>query len=560
MVVDKIGGSMFQNNSLKTEFNGNNMIQPDGSKRILVAWFQYSLNGGIGRFLNISRVLQMYGFTVEFLSLIGDKETQWPKLKGKILSFEEAYQQNWDAVMVPGAGEIDERLNLLKKLKDPRFGIRVQHILNDTSKFVRFAYVNQAFDPHIVVVNNFHWQLKDFRKFRGEAFHFLPGAVDTDLFFPSPFKQIPDKEGEINIGGFAGKNLEPILNALDSLPENFHLHLYGNIEENQREKVHSLITLGRLSYQKTCFGRELSYFYKNIDVFVCPEIHAGWSNPAAEAMACGVPCVISSAGTTSFAENLNTAMVVSKPESGEEIANAIERLIDDPTLFQGISLRAAERMRKYSWYVYSSRLLSIIFSPRINSYFRIPEYNLWGKWDPSLRLDGLKQLFENSKDATVLDLGAAEGVIASYFAKNECKLIHGFELVEDRVKVAQNILSKTPVVQFAFHQAKLITWNQFIEQFKSIVLPQYDIVLFLGLYHHLLKEKRLKILYGALEKSKSWFAIRTPESLAKADDIQNKIVKKGFQLAFEEKASPEENLGWLGIFKRVPEKIINKTG
>ena len=52
---------------------------------------------------------------------------------------------------------------------------------------------------------------------------------------------------------------------------------------------------------------------------------AGWSNPTAEAMACGVPVACTEAGTTDFAIDGETALVVGV---GDHIAlaNAAERL------------------------------------------------------------------------------------------------------------------------------------------------------------------------------------------------------------------------------------------
>ena len=74
-----------------------------GTKRLLVAWFQFTVNGGIGRFLNVARVLNGFGHEVAFKSLTDEIHHQWPDFPGRVLTFDEARRKHWDSVMVPGA-------------------------------------------------------------------------------------------------------------------------------------------------------------------------------------------------------------------------------------------------------------------------------------------------------------------------------------------------------------------------------------------------------------------------------------------------------------------------
>lgn len=529
------------------------------NKKILVAWFNFSVNGGIGRFINVANILDRFGYEVGFLSLTGNTNTDWQNFPGEILTYEQASTRTWDAVMVPGAGADDQTLSLLALLKIPRFGVRVQHILNDTSLYSRFALVNKLFAPHIVVTNNSHWQLKDFRKFSGDAFHFLPGAVDGDLFYPAPFKSFPIQSPEWVIGGFASKNPQPLLEALELLPDEYVLHLFGAVPPGLAGQFANWQQKGRLRFYGPLYGEDLRNFYQNIDIFVSTETRAGWCNSAAEAMACGVPSVVSQHGTIDFAENMGTALVLPELNS-RAIAESIRRLTADPTLAGGIASRAAERMRSFSWVSYASQLLSIIYQPRVKSYFRMPEFGLYGKWDPQLRLSGLEILLENCRDSTVLDLGAAEGIVASQFARNGCRLIHGYELDAGRVDIARKILSQTPVKEFEFRTADLSSWEAFTSRQNGMLLDEYDIVLFLGLYHHLPQNERLNTLLSALRKAGSFFAIRTQRQLVEQDNLVTKIEAEGFQLIHEIEADPEENLGWMGVFRKVSPSPRTENG
>src|SRR6185503_4859587 len=55
---------------------------------------------------------------------------------------------------------------------------------------------------------------------------------------------------------------------------------------------------------------KLRIVYGSGDVFVSAEKKAGWSNTTIEAMACGVPVVCTSSGTSDFAIHEETALVV----------------------------------------------------------------------------------------------------------------------------------------------------------------------------------------------------------------------------------------------------------
>jgi glycosyltransferase involved in cell wall biosynthesis len=327
-------------------------------RRILVVWFRYTVHGGIGRFLNIARVLNGLGHVVRFASLTDETSSDWPDFPGPILPFAAAQEQSWDAVMVPGASAPAERLALLARLREPRFGLRVQHILNDTSRAARFRAVSEAFAPHIIISNNSHWQSRDGPGLAAD-FYTLPGAVDTDLFYPAPRKRAPCEPRSWAIGAFATKTPPVLLDAVEALPADHVLHVYGVLPRAVRERGARLASSGRLVDHGPLFGAELTAFYRRMDVVVTAETHAGWCNTAAEAMACGLPCVVTPAGTLDFARHLDNALVVTDV-SGKVIAAAIGRLTSDAELRDRLACHAARTMRAFDWYSYCQRLLNLL--------------------------------------------------------------------------------------------------------------------------------------------------------------------------------------------------------
>jgi len=328
-------------------------------QRILVAWFRYSINGGIHRFIQIANVLQPQGYEVGFVSLNNKTKTEWPDFPGKIMTLEETRQGSWDAVMVPGEGCEEEECHLFQHLIDPRFGIRVQHILCDPTLYDKVKRVNSALNPDIVIANNNHWQEKDFSGLRGRAFHILPGAVNTDRFSPGRPDRAADTKEVWTLGGIAPKNLEPLLDAMDVLPRNFRLCLFGKVPGNLKWRVWKGRLQGRIVSYGPIFGQDLVNFYRRIDIMVTTETQAGWCNAAAEASAMGVPCIATRHGTIDFLKHMENALIL-EDITGEAIAENVLKLTSDPALRIRLAKNARQTVEQFSYSVYCKNLISVL--------------------------------------------------------------------------------------------------------------------------------------------------------------------------------------------------------
>jgi glycosyltransferase involved in cell wall biosynthesis len=516
--------------------------------RICVAWFRFGLNGSIGRFLRMARALAPFGAEVDFLSLTGETGSDWPELEGRVLGPADVGSRTWDAVMVPGAGNPADPLELLAGLRQPRYGRRIQHVLNDTSRKARFLEVNRILDPDVVVFNNGHWSPRDYRTFSAKAFRTVPGAVDVRRFRPDPGKTRPAREGRWTIGANARKNLEPVLVAMDELPADHVLALFGEIPGEHAAHADALLRAGRLVPRGPLHGDRLVEFYRGLDVMVSPETAAGWCNPAAEAMACGVPCVVSRAGTIDFVEPGRDAVVLEAVD-GPTIAREIAALVASPERMRRIARRATDRMVAFDWSEWSARLLEIVREPLAPSYFRIPELGLHGKWEPETRLEGLEPILAEGPGASVLDLGAAEGIVALEMARHGAARIHAFEKEANRVETGRRLLAAVPGLDLEFRPADLSDWDAFAEKHADVLDDDYDVVLYLGLHHHLPAETRRATLEAAMRRCRRWLAVRTPRAVAEADGLLAAIRDGGFRLETEG-GETAENLGWLGIFRR----------
>jgi 2-polyprenyl-3-methyl-5-hydroxy-6-metoxy-1,4-benzoquinol methylase len=159
--------------------------------------------------------------------------------------------------------------------------------------------------------------------------------------------------------------------------------------------------------------------------------------------------------------------------------------------------------------------MSINDAPRPDSrrpkwYSAALEFGLDGRWAPEIRMSGLEGLAAACSGKSILDLGTAEGLIASHFLRRGAALIHGFEIVPDRVLAARRICEEFK--NASFWQADLSDWLDFRARYAEHLLVQYDIVLYLGLHHHLPLPARDSTLEGASSMSRDILALRTPDA------------------------------------------------
>jgi glycosyltransferase involved in cell wall biosynthesis len=102
----------------------------------------------------------------------------------------------------------------------------------------------------------------------------------------------------------------------------------------------------------------MAWLFSQADIFVGAERRAGWSNTAAEAMACGLPVVCTGSGTRDFAVHNRTALVVpfARPFF---LRRQIQRLIRDPELRARLSQAGYREIQDFTWTSLAEKLESI---------------------------------------------------------------------------------------------------------------------------------------------------------------------------------------------------------
>jgi glycosyltransferase involved in cell wall biosynthesis len=98
---------------------------------------------------------------------------------------------------------------------------------------------------------------------------------------------------------------------------------------------------------------QLARLYGEAEVAIVPSLYEGFSLPAIEAMACGVPVVATTGGALPEVVGVDdeTGLLV-KPNDPDALVSAISRLLDDARLRERLGRAGRERvMRRFTWQV-----------------------------------------------------------------------------------------------------------------------------------------------------------------------------------------------------------------
>jgi len=104
-------------------------------------------------------------------------------------------------------------------------------------------------------------------------------------------------------------------------------------------------------------NRELPSVYSLCTVFLYPSLRESFGIPMLEAMSCGVPVITSN--TSSMPEVGGKAALFIDPFNPEDIAEAMQRLLNDQTLRQQLIKEGFENAAKFSWSKMAADVLSI---------------------------------------------------------------------------------------------------------------------------------------------------------------------------------------------------------
>ncbi len=186
----------------------------------------------------------------------------------------------------------------------------------------------------------------------------VPVGVDHEVF--QPYDDVVKKKGRLMVTSSSDvpmKGLVPLLEAVAKLrvERDIDLVVIGEPQAKGRVAI-ALERLGLTDIVTTITGvsdYELARLYGEAEVAIVPSLYEGFSLPAIEAMACGVPVVATTGGALPEVVGTSgeTGLLV-EPNDPEALVGAIRLLLDDAALRERLGAKGRERvMKRFTWQV-----------------------------------------------------------------------------------------------------------------------------------------------------------------------------------------------------------------
>ncbi|HEY3723836.1 MAG TPA: glycosyltransferase family 4 protein [Acidimicrobiia bacterium] len=190
-----------------------------------------------------------------------------------------------------------------------------------------------------------------------DRLHIVPVGVDQQTFRPLPdVARVPGRIMTTASADVPMKGLVPLLEAIAKLRverEDVHLVVIGK----QKEKSKIPAVLERLGLERSVefvsgvAQERIIELYAQARVAVVPSLYEGFSLPAIEAMACGVPLVATTGGALPEVVGPDGDAALSVPTNDPSaLAIAIGRLLDDAELRSRIGEAGRNRvLDRFTW-------------------------------------------------------------------------------------------------------------------------------------------------------------------------------------------------------------------
>lgn len=275
--------------------------------------------------------------------------------------------------------------------KSKKLGIKsiVDHASLDLTAQIKF--VEKEALVHGMNINDVHstipeWVIKKERREFNEADHvfcvsqlakdtLVSNGVSEDKIFINHlgvdlkrFRNVKrNKRKSIKLG-FVGqvtlaKGILTLLSSMALLNDkNIELLIVGQRYPNKYldEKI-DLLTAGNVRFLGVLDQKDLEKFYNEIDIFVMPSAADGFGLVVTQALACGVPVIVSNQCGSSEVVNAGHSGEIFKSGDPVDLSNNITKIISDlDSYIVNASRWRRESEDKFTWQAYGNRLVKFL--------------------------------------------------------------------------------------------------------------------------------------------------------------------------------------------------------
>lgn len=193
--------------------------------------------------------------------------------------------------------------------------------------------------------------------------HPIPLGVDQTIF--RPMRNVPRARRRLISTASADtplKGLPVLLQAYHTLirddPE-LELVIVGKLRNGAaRQMLDALDLRDRVVFKSGLSREELAREFNMATIAITPSLYEGFGLPAAEAMSCGTPVIVSDGGALPEVAGV-AGMIVPKGDP-DALADAIRKLLNDPKQCEAVAKACLQRARaKFDWTAIAPRYIAL---------------------------------------------------------------------------------------------------------------------------------------------------------------------------------------------------------
>lgn len=325
-------------------------------KKALLIVPHAGIYGGINRFLEIGKSLSRKGVsaTVGVRKLNVDSIDYKKMLSSfpevRVCSLDICMKEEWDLAV---CGDFSSGVML--SLGEVKARVTAAYILNGWQHRERNIQQIKLVNPDVIFANSSYAE----KCYIDLCPTLAQGAVDLNVFNPEgTVKRNCTDTLKVVVPGGRLKPRKRIRDAVKAVNNLVKMGCSVEMHVFNAEHVH-IDCLANTQIWVALNREEVAGLIKSCHVVLCPEEDAGWNNPAAEALACGVPLICTEAGTTDFSEDGKTSFVV-PPRDVEAMTESLKYIYDHPEKAYEMAALGFSRVKQFTWSSVSEKILASV--------------------------------------------------------------------------------------------------------------------------------------------------------------------------------------------------------
>ncbi|MEM1432524.1 MAG: glycosyltransferase family 4 protein [Pseudomonadota bacterium] len=191
----------------------------------------------------------------------------------------------------------------------------------------------------------------------------IPLGVDQSAFRPDPsVVRVPNRIVTTASADVPLKGLPVLIDAYAALLERYpmlELRVIGQLRRGRTaERIKALGLTDRIVFKAGLGRAELAREFQSATLLVSPSLYEGFGLPAAEAMSCGTPVIVTDGGA--LPEVAGAAGLIVPRGNAAALADGIDQLLADPARRAEVAAACLERARRcFNWTTIAPRYIEL---------------------------------------------------------------------------------------------------------------------------------------------------------------------------------------------------------